>query len=132
MLSTFCLCANAYDTYYIPQNESPIFKFNVYSPAETVKANGEYIKPFFTIPQAYLEPVFLSAQNWNEKINLTSSPIKSAVYSYLTENDYGASAGSPCPVDPPARIPRNRPRQRGSHSSHSWNFPPRRATARTS
>ena len=87
--------ASAYTTYYIPGTEMPSFQFNVYSKDEKIKIDGEYEESAFNIPQSYIKPLFLSAIDWCKQIGLTSSPVTPAIYSYMSEDEYNAAAGSP-------------------------------------
>lgn len=86
------LSANAYDSYYIPNSTNPAFQFNVYSPGETAIIDGEKGDSDFKIPEEYITPLLISAQEWGKKIGV--HPAKPAVYSYFSIDDYNAMAGS--------------------------------------
>ena len=94
LLSAFSLCVNAYDVYNIPETGNTTFRINVYKKGDVVRVDGDDIVSAFTIPQKYIYPILESGKNWEEKIGLTTSPIKPATYSYSSMNDYNAGAGS--------------------------------------
>ena len=90
LLSICCLSANAYDSYYITPNVNPAFRFDVYYPGEIAIVQGEPKSSTFTIPQDYITPLLLSAQNWGKRLGL--NPVTPAIYSYTSINDYNADA----------------------------------------
>ena len=92
LLLSCCLCANAYDSYYVTPNVSPAFRFDVYYPDEAAVIHGETTSSVFVIPQEYISPLLLSAQNWGKRIG--ANPIIPAIYTYISVNEYNAGAAS--------------------------------------
>ena len=64
LLLLFCLRADAYDSYYVPETSS-LFRFDVYAPGETVMMEGIEQSSTFLIPQEYVFPLLLSAVSWS-------------------------------------------------------------------
>lgn len=92
LLGTFCLSANAQDTYYVPDSGASVFQFNVVYPGESpAELQGETSD--FVIPYDYVLPILISGENWAEKLDL--SPVPPTLYFYKSKYFKNASAQSP-------------------------------------